>query len=97
MTAPENRRWYDAVNFSAWLRMRGVEQTLQAMRAADPNRPLKMMATINMLDMSTALCERYGAYQHDTGGAAGYWCPMTGGRLARSHSFPWNWPSSKRR
>ena len=23
MTAPENRRWYDATNFSAWLRMRG--------------------------------------------------------------------------
>lgn len=90
MTAPENRRWYDAVNFSAWLRMRGVEQSLQAMRAADPNRPLKMMATINMLDMSTALCERYGAYQHDTGGAAGYWCPMTGARLARSHGFPWS-------
>ena len=90
MTAPENRRWYDTVNFSAWLRMRGVEQTLQAMRAADPNRPLKMMATINMLDMSTDLCERYGAYQHDTGGAAGYWCPMTGGRLARSHGSPWS-------
>jgi hypothetical protein len=90
MTPPENRRWYDAVNFSAWLRMRGVEQTLQAMRAADPDRPFKMMATINMLDMSTALCERYGAYQHDTGGAGGYWCPMTGGRLARSHGFPWS-------
>ncbi len=90
MTPPENRRWFDATNFSAWLRMRGVEQTLQAMRAADPNRPLKMMATINMLDMSTELCERYGAYQHDTGGSGGYWCPMTGARLARSHGFPWS-------
>ncbi|MFA6294490.1 MAG: hypothetical protein WC637_22050, partial [Victivallales bacterium] len=90
MTEPENRRWFDATNFSAWLRMRGVEKTLQAMRAGDPNRPLKMMATINMLDMSTGLCERYGAYQHDTGGAGGYWCPMTGGRLARSHGLPWS-------
>ena len=90
MTEPENRRWFDATNFSAWLRMRGVEQTLQAMRTADPNRPLNLMATINMLDMSTELAERYGAYQHDTGGAGGYWCPMTGARLARSHGLPWS-------
>jgi hypothetical protein len=90
MTEPENRLWFDGVNFSAWLRMRGIEQRLQAMRAGDPNRPLKIMATINMLDMSTDLCERYGAYQHDTGGAGGYWCPMTGARLARSHGMPWS-------
>jgi len=90
MSESENRRWFDATNFSAWLKMRGVEQTLRAMRTADPNRPLKLMSTKTMLDMSTELCERYGAYQHDTGGAAGYWCPMTGGRLARSHGLPWS-------
>lgn len=90
MDQVRNRLWFDTVNFSAWLRIRHIEGNLKAIRAADPNRPLKMMALINMLDMSTRLAEQYGAYQHDTGGAAGYWCPMTGARLARSHGLPWS-------
>lgn len=90
MDPARNRLWFDAVNFSAWLRIRHIEDNLKAVRAADPDRPLKMMALINMLDLSTRLCEQYGAYQHDTGGAGGYWCPMTGARLARSHGLPWS-------
>lgn len=90
MAKPENRLWFDAVNFDAWLRVSKIEAQLRATRSADPDRPLKMMATINLLDMTTPLCEQYGAYQHDTGGAGGYWCPMTGGRLARSHGLPWS-------
>ena len=90
MNAGENRRWFDTVNFDAWLRVRRIEGALQASRAGDPNRPLKLMAMINLLDLTTPLCEKYGAYQHDTGGAGGYWCPMTGARLARSHGLPWS-------
>ncbi len=90
MTDHENRLWFDGVNFDAWLRVRKIEGQLRASRSAEPNRPLKMMATINLLDMTTRLCRQYGAYQHDTGGAGGYWCPMTGARLARSHGFPWS-------
>ncbi|HEY3397637.1 MAG TPA: hypothetical protein VGM19_08265 [Armatimonadota bacterium] len=90
MSGPENRLWYDATNFSAWLRMQTLENNLKAMRAGDPNRPLKVMATINLLDLSQDLCARYGAYQHDTGGAGGYWAPMTGARLARTHGLPWS-------
>ncbi|MHB9024663.1 MAG: hypothetical protein ACYC7E_10895 [Armatimonadota bacterium] len=90
MTEAENRLWFDTVNFSAWLRIRATEESLRAMRTADPNRPLKMMATINLLDMTQDLCERYGAYQHDTGGAGGYWAPMTGARLSRTHGLPWS-------
>ncbi len=90
MTEPENRRWYDAVEFDAWLRVRSTENTLRAMRSADPNRPLKLMANINLLDLTQDLCERYGAYQHDTGGAGGYWCPMSGARLAKANGLPWS-------
>ncbi|HEY3416688.1 MAG TPA: hypothetical protein VGM23_07370, partial [Armatimonadota bacterium] len=90
MSERENRLWFDTVNFSAWLRLRATENSLRAMRSGDPNRPLKMMATINLLDMTQDLCERYGAYQHDTGGAGGYWCPMTGARLSRTHGLPWS-------
>ncbi len=30
MRKPENRLWYDALNFASWLRMRGVENILRA-------------------------------------------------------------------
>ena len=66
MDAGRNRLWFDVVNFSAWLRIRSIEDSLKAVRAADPDRPLKLMAMINLLDMSSRLCEQYGAYQHDT-------------------------------
>lgn len=90
MTEPENRLWFDMVNFDATLRVGTTENTLRAMRLADPNRPLKLMANINLLDLTQDLCERYGAYQHDTGGAASYWCPMTGARLAKANGLPWS-------
>jgi len=89
MSGPENRLWFDAVNFSAWLRMRGVEETLQAMRAGDPNRQLKIMAPHGMYDLCIPLCERYGAYIHDTGGRGASWEPDMG-RLAHSHGLPWS-------
>lgn len=84
------QRWYDAVGFSAWLRMQAVEGRLRSLRAGDPDRPLKLMSLVNLLDLAQPLCDRYGAYNHDTGGAAGYWSPMTGGRLARSHGQAWS-------
>ncbi|MEI8196568.1 MAG: hypothetical protein WCI73_11715, partial [Phycisphaerae bacterium] len=90
MSEPENRLWFDMVNFDAWLRVRTTENTLRAMRVADPNRPLKLMANISLLDLTQDLCERYGAYQHDTGGAGAYWCPMTGARLAKANGLPWS-------
>ncbi len=90
MDAPHDRRWFDAVGFSAWLRMRALEENLAAQRSADPDRPLKMMALINLLDVALPLAERYGAYFHDTGGAAGFWAPMTGARLSATHGLPWS-------
>jgi hypothetical protein len=90
MSRGENRRWYDASNFVTWLRMRGVEQILQAARTVEPNRPLKMMALVNHMDLAIPLAERYGAYVHDTGGASGFWCPFTGAKIARAHGLPFS-------
>ena len=90
MSKPENKKWYDALNFASWLRMRGVENILRAIRSVEPDRPLKMMALIKHLDQSVDLCEKYGAYQHDTGGAAAYFCTFTGARLSRTHGLPWS-------
>jgi hypothetical protein len=90
MDPPENRRWYDAIDFDAHLRIHTLEDNLFALRAGDPDRPLKLMALAGLLDLSIPLCERLGAYQHDTGGAAGYWCPMSGARLSLAHGLPWS-------
>ena len=90
MSQTENQLWFDGVNFSAALRLKKIKDDLASVRAVDPLRPLKLMATINLLDLTTPLSEQYGAYQHDTGGAGGYWAPMTGGRLARSHGLAWS-------
>ena len=85
-----NRRWYDAVNFGSHLRVRYIEDRIRAVRAADPVRPLKMMAVKEAQDEALSLCRRYGAYFHDTGAAGGYWCPYTGARLSKSHGLPWS-------
>jgi hypothetical protein len=90
MGKAENRLWYDMVNFSAWLRLRSIETSLRAMRAADPDRPLKLMALHGLVDMGISLYDKYGAYQHDTGGAGAYWCPMQEARLVKSHRQPFS-------
>ena len=85
-----NRRWFDAVNFASHLRVRYIEDRIRAVRAADPVRPLKMMAVKEAQDEALALCRRYGAYFHDTGAAGAYWCPYTGARLSKAHGLPWS-------
>ena len=85
-----NRRWFDAVNFASHLRVRYIEDRIRAVRAADPVRPLKMMAVKEAQDEALDLCRRYGAYFHDTGAAGAYWCPYTGARLSKSHGLPWS-------
>ncbi|MFZ2654708.1 MAG: hypothetical protein WAX69_07295 [Victivallales bacterium] len=90
MAEAENRLWFDAINFDTWLKMRSYENTLRAFRTADPNRPLKLAATINLLDGIIPLCEKYGAYPHDTGGSGSYWCPMFGARLGAAHGLPYS-------
>ncbi len=90
MTETENRLWFDTVNFDAFLRASKIEKQLQASRAADDEKPLKMMANINLMDLAIPMAEKYGAYQHDTGGAGSYWCPMTGARISTSHGMPFS-------
>ncbi|MFA6293592.1 MAG: hypothetical protein WC637_17530 [Victivallales bacterium] len=90
MGEAENRLWFDAVNFGNQLRMERLEERLAAMRAAEPNRPFKLMAMKHSLDLSTALCKKYGAHQHDTGLAGTGFIAGTGARLARAHGLPWS-------
>ena len=70
-----NRQFFDAVNFESWLRAHQLENTLRAMRSDEPYRPIKLMAPNNCLDDVLDLCDRYGAYVHDTGQDSGIWAP----------------------
>jgi hypothetical protein len=90
MSEAENRLWFDATNFGNHLRMQRLEERLAAMRAVEPNRPFKLMAMKHSLDVSTALCKKYGAHQHDTGLAGTGFIAGTGARLARAHGLPWS-------
>ena len=90
MTEEENRRWFEAVEFSAELRIAYIEGNLRAIRSVDPERPIKLMATHSFYDHSLPLCRRYGAYQHDTGGAGAFWAPMQGDGYSRSHRLPFS-------
>lgn len=70
-----NRLYYDAVAFSVSLRVRAIENNLIATRAGDPDRPIKLMAPWHFLDEVLPLCQRYGAYPHDTGQGGACWAP----------------------
>lgn len=85
-----NRRWYDALDFTAKLWMEKLEGDLRAFRAGDPVRPLKCMAPKSLLDMALLLFEKYGAYVHDTGLAGVCWAPMTGAGVSRSRGLPFS-------
>jgi hypothetical protein len=71
----KNRLYFDGVNFCGWLKMRQLEADLRAIRRGDPDRPMKVMAPAYFMDQVLDLCERYGAYPHDTGGSATSWTP----------------------
>jgi len=62
-----NRLWYDAVDFATAYRVQWVEDNLKAIRAGEPNRPIKIMAPWNVMDKLTDDFFKYGAYPHDTG------------------------------
>ncbi len=74
----KNLLWYDAVDFTVSYKLKAVEDNLKATRLGDPNRPIKLMAPWNVMDRIPALCNKYGAYPHDTGQGAACWGPWLG-------------------
>ena len=85
-----NRRWYDAMNFAAWLRTRYVEDRARAIRAGDPNRPIKAMAIHTAQDLMMDLCRRYGIYLHDTGLSGASFAPYRGSGLSHAHGLAYS-------
>ncbi|HEY3331049.1 MAG TPA: hypothetical protein VGK19_13560 [Capsulimonadaceae bacterium] len=70
-----NQLWYDAIDFTVAYKLRSVENNLMAIRAGDPDRPIKLMAPWNVMDRIPDLCSKYGAYPHDTGQGGACWGP----------------------
>jgi hypothetical protein len=77
LSAPLNRRWFDALEFTARLRAGALEASMRATRQGDATRPMKVMAPGNHYDAFLDLFVRYGAYPHDTGQTGACWAPWT--------------------
>ena len=83
-----NRRYFDLLAFNEWLCLRELENRMIAIRAGEPNRPMKIMAPHQYIDSVLDLCAKYGAYPHDTGSAAAYWAPFNYSRYAFTRGIP---------
>ncbi len=83
-----NRRYFDAVEFSAWWRAQWVEGTLRAYRAGDPQgHPQLIMAPRDFQDLLIPLCRKYGAFPHCTGQSGACWAPWVTS-YAAPHGLP---------
>jgi hypothetical protein len=64
-----NARYHDWFEYMSFGSMEEERHTLQAMRAVDPNRPIKIMAAGDK-DLFCELMYDYGAFPHNTGDEA---------------------------
>ncbi|MGI4789476.1 MAG: beta-galactosidase [Janthinobacterium lividum] len=67
-----NAQWIDFRDFVAWSRISQMRGTMQAMRRADPDKFIKLMAPGMMEDLEKEAAADYGAYFHDTGGMSAF-------------------------
>ena len=83
-----NARFFDAVEFAAYYRVKGLEHWLKAFRRGDPEgRPLLVMAPGDFIDLTYDLFKRYGAYPHETGQGGAIWAPWVT-RYYAAHDLP---------
>ncbi|MEI8196281.1 MAG: hypothetical protein WCI73_10260, partial [Phycisphaerae bacterium] len=61
-----NARYYDWYDYIAWTVTEKMEETYKAIRAVDPNRPIKMHAALYK-DQTIPLAAKYGCFPHNTG------------------------------
>lgn len=61
-----NARYYDWYDYIAWGITEKMEETYKAIRAVDPDRPIKMHAALYK-DQTIPLAAKYGCYPHNTG------------------------------
>lgn len=67
-----NARWADFIGWYDWTRGEAVRRGLEAIRSADPNRPIEIAAPGSLCDSLRPLCEQYGALFYDTGSMSGF-------------------------
>lgn len=68
-----NARWADFIDWYSWTRGEAVRRGIEAIRAADPNRPIEIASPGSFAESLRPLCEQYGAFFYDTGGMSGTW------------------------
>lgn len=67
-----NAQWTDFRDFVAWARVGQMRRTIQAMRRADPDKFIKLMAPGSMEDLEKQAAADYGGFFHDTGGMSAF-------------------------
>ncbi|MFA6292998.1 MAG: hypothetical protein WC637_14520, partial [Victivallales bacterium] len=83
-----NRRYLDWREYIVWEKLQTLRQYLQAMRAVDPNRPIKVMTPHLFQSEAMELLARYGAYPQLTGEGAGFYRPMHYKGYSRLRGLP---------
>lgn len=83
-----NRRYLDWREYVIWEKLQTLRKFLEAMRAVDPVRPIKVMTPHMFQFQAMELFERYGAYPQLTGESPGFYRPMHYKGYARLRGLP---------
>jgi hypothetical protein len=69
----KNARWVDFRKWLMWSRARQIVRGMEMIRQIDPDRPINLMAPDDNAGAIKQVGERFGAFFHNTGYAAGFW------------------------
>ncbi|MGA2258686.1 MAG: hypothetical protein ABSG53_28805 [Thermoguttaceae bacterium] len=69
----KNARWVDFRKWLMWSRARQIAHGLEMIRQVDPDRPINIMAPDDNAGAIKQVGDRFGAFFHNTGYAAGFW------------------------
>ncbi len=69
----KNARWVNFRKWLMWSRARQIAHGMEMIRQVDPDRPINIMAPDDNAGAIKQVGERFGAFFHNTGYAAGFW------------------------
>ncbi|HEY3398808.1 MAG TPA: hypothetical protein VGM19_14230 [Armatimonadota bacterium] len=82
-----NARWVDFREWQTWTRADAIRRGMEAIRGADPNRPISLAAPDSVVDYAKQLAVKYGGFFHNTGYMSGFYAPYFA-RMMRSVNLP---------
>ncbi|MGA2500632.1 MAG: hypothetical protein ABSH20_23070, partial [Tepidisphaeraceae bacterium] len=83
----KNARWVDFREWLLWSRSQHIGRGMEMIRQVDPDRPINLMAPDDNAGLIKEVGEKFGAFFHNTGYAAGFWAEYNP-LLMRSSGLP---------